>query len=54
MSAESLFLVISGLVLMGNELGEIPKAGTALKKTSRWFARFGVFIGLIDIALAIL
>ncbi len=49
--ATEVFLLISGLILGGEALARIPKAGDSLKKMGNWLSGFGVFIGIIDIVL---
>lgn len=46
-----IFLLISGLILIGSELTRVPKVGRDLTNLSKWLGRFGVFIGLVNIIL---
>ena len=52
--AVNLFLFFSGLILIGDGLGRVPQAGETLKKFANWLSGFGVFIGVIDVILAVL
>ena len=52
--AIELFLLISGLILIGDGLTRIPKVGDDLKKAADWLSKFGIFIGIVNIALAVL
>ncbi len=52
--AVEVFLLASGLVLLGSELERVPKVGDDLKKLAHWLSGFGVFIGVIDVVLFIL
>ena len=54
LTIEGIFLLVSGLILIGSELRSIPKVGEGLKKTADWLGRFGVFIGVINLVLFVL
>ena len=54
LGAIEIFLLISGLVLIGEGLKKVPKIGKDLESVANWLSGFGVFIGVIDIVLGIL
>ena len=54
LGAIEIFLLISGLILVGEGLKNVPKIGKDLERFANWLSGFGVFIGVIDIVLGIL
>ncbi len=50
----AIFLIISGLVLIGAAGNKVPLIGKYLARAGSWLAAFAVIIGIVDIVLGII
>ncbi len=50
----AIFLILSGLVLIGNAGGKVPIIGKYLVKVGAWLGVFAVLIGIADIVIGII
>ena len=50
----AIFLIISGLVLIGAAGNKVPLIGKWLAKAGGWLAGFAIIIGIVDIILGII
>jgi hypothetical protein len=50
----AIFLIISGLVLIGAAGNKVPLIGKWLAEAGGWLAGFAVIIGIVDIIIGII
>jgi len=50
----AIFLIISGLVLIGAAGNKVPLIGKYLARAGAWLAGFAIIIGIVDIVLGII
>jgi hypothetical protein len=50
----TIFLIVSGLVLIGAAGERVPLIGKFLAKAGAWLSTFAIIIGIVDLVLGII
>ena len=50
----AIFLIISGLVLIGAAGNKVPLVGKYLARAGGWLGAFAIIIGIVDVVLGVI